>query len=196
MEVLSEKIVQYADRAGLLEDTQRSVLKFGIESSLEIGTNILVSLLLLYKLNMIPEGIFFFCIFIPVRMYSGGYHTDTYFRCLIFSVLSLFCVMQLSLRLHVALWLVFVFISLQIVTIWMIAPVINTARPVSNREYQTFTGKLRRTLVIVEITAGMSVALGSRRLTNIIMFCLLLILITLLAGKIKYRDYQMGTGHF
>ena len=64
MEVLSEKIVQYADRAGLLEDTQRSVLKFGIESSLEIGTNILVSLLLLYKLNMIPEGIFFFCIFI------------------------------------------------------------------------------------------------------------------------------------
>lgn len=191
MELLSERIMQYAERAGLLEDTEKSIIKFGIESSLEIGTNILASMLLLYKMNMIPEGIFFFCIFIPVRMYSGGYHADTYGRCLVFSLLSLFGVMQISCRLHIAILPLFVLISLQTALIWKIAPVINAARPVSHREYQIFCGKLRRVLTIIELIAGVLAVFGIRKLMNVLLLSLLLIVITLLIGKIKYRNYQM-----
>lgn len=191
MEQISEKIMQYVDEAYMLNEKERSILKFGIESFLEIGINIIVSAILLCRLNMILEGLIFFSIFIPVRAYSGGYHADTYFRCLIFSILSLVIVMLTSNKLHIAMGFSFALISWLLFLIWVIAPVINAERPVSYREYQRFTGKLRKILIIIEVLAGIITIFKFQRIANVLLLSLALILISLIIGKIKYKNCQV-----
>lgn len=188
---LSEKIVQYVDEAYSLSENERELLKFGIESSLEIGINILASIVLLYIINMIPEGLFFFCVFIPIRMYSGGYHADTYIRCFMLSMVSLLGVMILGSKIYIAWETALITITVQIVIIWRIAPVINAERPVSRREYQCFSDKLKKVLVLVEMIAVILVILKRQRFMNTLVLSLLLIIITLVIGRIKYSDCQM-----
>ena len=69
---------------------------------------------------------------------------------------------------------------------------INAERPVSRREYQCFSDKLKKVLVLVEMIAVILVILKRQRFMNTLVLSLLLIIITLVIGKIKYSDCQMG----
>lgn len=191
MEYVTVKLMQYIENAYSLNESQREIVKFGVQSALEIGSNLLISILVLYKINMIWQGILFFSIFIPIRTFAGGYHSNTYFRCLMFSVITLIMVLEISQNVQIPEKLSIPIIVFLEMVIGKIAPVINADRPVSNREYKLFAKRLKIVLSFVAIFSGWLVFWHYRQAISVIVFSLVLIVITLIIGKIKYREYQM-----
>ena len=72
MEKLVNKILENADQLYDFDESQKEIVQYGIQGLLEIGSNILLSALILYQMHMIPEGIVFFLVFIPVREECGN----------------------------------------------------------------------------------------------------------------------------
>ena len=136
MEYLSKSIVKYVDQVYVLNDDQKEIMEFGIQSMMEIGINLLISVLILYKMKMLMEGFVFFCVFIPIRTLSGGYHSDTYLHCLFFSIATLIIIMNVSKYITISQNIVLVMIFLFAICIGKIGPIVNAERPISKNEYR------------------------------------------------------------
>lgn len=191
MKQLVEQIMIYINKEYSLEKSDQEIIQFGIEAALEVGTNFLISILILYKMDMVLEGLIFFGIFIPIRTLAGGFHSDSYLCCLLFSAFTLFTVMILGKHITVSKQLIMILILILELIIGMIGPIINSERPVSQKEYIIFSKKLYRIFVIDAVFCVWIGATDYAELLNIVFLSLCLIVITLLIGKIKYRKYQI-----
>ena len=187
MEKLSQRIVNFIAANTVLEETQKEIIAFGIQSVLEIGLNVIVSMLILWKLHMLKEGIFFFLIFIPLRKYSGGYHADTYLSCFLFSIATLVLVVVGSQFIKLPEIILLIFVAVLSCVMWRIGPACVEGRPVSEREYHVFRNKLKKTTGIIIILAIVLVLLEQKLLLNVMFLCMSLVCITLIMGKIKYH---------
>lgn len=75
--------------------------------------------------------------------------------------------------------------------IGMIGPIINSERPVSQKEYIVFSKKLYKIFVIDAVLSVWIGATGYDELLNTVFLSLYLIVATLVIGKIKYKEYQI-----
>lgn len=187
-----DEIMQYAAKVYNLSEAQSECLSFGMQAALEIGINVILSVIVLEMMNMLWEGTFFFCLFIPLRTYSGGYHSDSYLKCLIFSILTMCGVMLSSKMIRLSSLTLLIIIIAESLSTGLLAPVITAERPVSKREYQKFSKKLRVLLVGIVLLSVCLVVMNLNKMLNIVCMCLLLILISLILGKIKYKQYQVA----
>lgn len=191
MEKLVNEILENADQLYDFDESQKEIVQYGIQGLLEIGSNILLSVLILYQMHMIPEGIVFFLVFIPVRMFSGGYHMDTYMGCLLFSVITLVGILKVAEFLSFNQVVLFLGVVLMAAIIWKLAPVIHPNRPVSQRERQKISKKLKVSLLIILLFFSILWVVGRKHLCHIIFLDFLLILIMLFIGKIKYKGFNI-----
>lgn len=192
MERAVDKIMQYIDEAYTLEESDKEVLRFGIQAAMELTLNLLISIFILYRLHMMWEGLLFFAIFIPIRTLAGGYHSDTYLRCLLFSVLTLTGILVASNYMELPTGLLLVVILLLEGAVGRIAPVVNADRPVSKREYGIFKRRLKIVLLIDGIFSIFLWRMQCDKAVNIIASSLMLIVVTLILGRIKYKSYQIS----
>ena len=73
-------------------DLHWKVCCYGIEVTISTLLNCLIVFLIGIFFNMFAESIVFLAAFTPLRIYSGGYHADTYLKCnLIFGILVFGC---------------------------------------------------------------------------------------------------------
>ena len=192
MEQAVDKIMQCIDESYTLKDSEKEVLRFGIQAAMELTLNLLISIFILYKLHMMWEGLLFFGIFIPIRTVAGGYHSDTYLRCLLFSVLTLTGILIVSNYIELPISLMLAAIMLLEGAIAWIAPVVNADRPVSKREYRMFKSRLKIVLLADGIFSICLWRMQCGKAVNIIALSVLLILVTLILGRIKYKSYQIS----
>ena len=173
-----------------VEHEQKEILKFGIQIFMEMGINLIVSIGIMLILHKVPEGIFFYLVFIPVRIYSGGYHSNTYLGCFLLSTITFIFVLVTCQKWHLprgySIWCIVVLTSL----IWKIRPVINESRPVSTEEYKSFVSKLKVVLIVIVMVAVVLEINHNNIYLNIMISGLLLTAITLIMGKEKYRQYK------
>ena len=191
MEKLVKQIVQYIDNECSMNESEKDILRFGVESTIELGISLIVSILILWSMDMILEGMVFFVIFIPVRMLAGGYHSENYFYCLFLSSVTLVIVMILSKYVHLAKELLVILILLMELLIGMFGPIVNPERPVTKTEYIMFTKRLAKIFVLVAfVSIGLSVSKYSE-LLNVVFLSLCLVLCSSFVGKLKYRRDQI-----
>ena len=74
--------------------------------------------------------------------------------------------------------------------LWKIRPVINESRPVSTEEYKSFVSKLKVVLIVIVMVAVVLEINHNNMYLNIMISGLLLTAITLIMGKVKYRQYK------
>ena len=190
MEKIADIIVQNIMEIRHVEHEQKEILKFGIQIFMEMGINLIVSIGIMLILHKVPEGIFFYLVFIPVRIYSGGYHSNTYLGCFLLSTITFIFVLVTCQKWHLprgySIWCIVVLTSL----IWKIRPVINESRPVSTEEYKSFVSKLKVVLIVIVMFAVVLEINLNNIYLNIMISGLLLTAITLIMGKVKYRQYK------
>ena len=190
MEKIADIIVQNIMEILHVEHEQKEILKFGIQIFMEMGINLIVSIGIMLILHKVPEGIFFYLVFIPVRIYSGGYHSNTYLGCFLLSTITFIFVLVTCQKWHLprgySIWCIVVLTSL----IWKIRPVINESRPVSTEEYKSFVSKLKVVLIVIVMVAVVLEINHNNIYLNIMISGLLLTAITLIMGKVKYRQYK------
>lgn len=83
------------------------------------------------------DGLIFLLIFIGIRLFSGGFHASTYFRCFIlsnFTYLAAFFLSCLLIKAHPAYG--FLMIALSDLTILAYSPIRNENHPLSDRTYK------------------------------------------------------------
>lgn len=138
MEYLAKKLTNYIYRKKIITDELVEIYQYGFQCFLELSVSTVCSIMIALLLDMLPECLFFFLLFIPMRSYGGGLHMKTYFACFVGSCLiltsSLLAVKYLSLPIPFS----FVLYILSTILILLIGPVDHPNREIDTQENRTF----------------------------------------------------------
>lgn len=67
----------------------RDIIQYAMIQLRDYIVGILVTVLVGYKMKIVFQSVLFLILFIPLRMYAGGYHASSRFRCGMMSVILL-----------------------------------------------------------------------------------------------------------
>lgn len=89
---LSQKLLNYLLKQEVIDESNAEYYRYGLEITISSSLNILLVLLIGIMFGMIFEAVVFLAAFVSVRIFTGGYHADTYFKCnlyfcILFSIL-------------------------------------------------------------------------------------------------------------
>ena len=88
MEYLSHKLTDYILKKEIIKQDSYDIYQYGFQCFLEISVSTICSIVIALLLHMLPECLFFFLLFIPMRSFSGGLHLKTYFSCFLASSIA------------------------------------------------------------------------------------------------------------
>lgn len=84
----AEAFAEFQLKHGNIQQEDISVYRYGYTLMLEVIVNVGISIFLGIIFKSLKEVIFFLCMFIPLRSFSGGYHADKAWKCFILSNLA------------------------------------------------------------------------------------------------------------
>ena len=186
IEQLSRRIVSYLIKYDAIEDTEynQEFYQYGIEIMLSTLLGFLLVIIIGTITSRITECIIFLVVFVPIRQFTGGYHTDTYFKCN--SALSLICVVLLILynltTKEVSLFIALILAALSILIIIILAPIENPNKPIPKEKRK----KLKIISIILSISyaiPGVFLILFSVQVGLIIIYTLAIISVLMIYSK-------------
>lgn len=154
MGVFGEKLTEQMVENGVIEEKERELYVFGIQTMAILLLNILTALLIGCLFHLFMPAVVYLAAFAVLRTYGGGYHAGNYVRCYVLSCISICIVFSLLQRqgqwfLPVTLLLLIA----AILMIWIKAPLADKNRPLNEEQRQKARKKTRRILVL-EVFAG------------------------------------------
>ncbi len=89
---LSQKLLNYLLKQEVIDESNAEYYRYGLEITISSLLNILLVLSIGIMFGMLFEAVVFLASFVSVRLFTGGYHADTYFKCnlyfcILFSIL-------------------------------------------------------------------------------------------------------------
>lgn len=143
---LAKKLADY------LEDEKEDIYIYGLELIISTVVGLVSILLISNMLSELKSGLLFIIIFVPLRLFTGGYHAATYGKCFVISNCSYLMVLFLKYimwdNIPLGIWFVLLFISgCYIVSN---APIINPAQPI-NEQKQVRSKRIAVRILIVDI---------------------------------------------
>lgn len=186
MKKLAEKLTAYVIGKGIVTETEKNIYLYGFQMGLELISNLIVSIAIAIMMDMIPQAIIFFVIFIPIRTYAGGFHFDSYLPCFLLSVVTYVVVLKLAGIVSFTSWIYVVIDGLLLLLIRGLFPVQNIRRVLDEDEKRYFLKKLRCIIFMDCILILGLWILGYDKLLIVASLTLVLIVITMIVGKIKF----------
>lgn len=180
-------VTRYLLVKDIIDEEEQDLYRFGFETLIRRSIYFLLAFYIAYKMNMLFEAIFFFVIFRPLRTYAGGLHLEKYSSCLIFSSLSYFSILLTVKYIDFNMKISCVFSLFLILAIYILYPVENINRKVDVEENVFFKKKLNLYLIIDIFTIMILFFLRQDKFLFLIFLTLVLVVITMILGKIKYR---------
>ncbi len=148
MEYLAKKLTDYIYEKEIITEEQIEIYQYGFQCFLELSVSTICSIIIALFLGMLPECLFFFLLFIPMRSYGGGLHMKTYFACFIGSCFiltaSLLAVRYLTIPVPIS-FMLYLFAAILIL---LIGPVDHPDREVDAQENRTFIKRTYFTMLI------------------------------------------------
>ena len=133
MKSLPEYITKELKEDGIININEEELCKYGMEGFLLTSIEILSVLAISFVLGNFIDTIIFFAVFIPLRIYIGGYHARSKLRCY-----TMLMILQYVEPKNFINTFIICFDLIAIVLIEKYAPVINCAKTVSIKERQTY----------------------------------------------------------
>ena len=87
-EKIMENVWKEIKAAGNVDEEDKEIYLFGIYQGLIFLLNVVTALLTGIILDMFLESVLFLICFIPLRIFAGGYHAKTQFRCYVMSTVT------------------------------------------------------------------------------------------------------------
>lgn len=149
---IANSLTDKLEKAGAIAPERRAVYIYGFELIISTVSGMAaVFLIAALGFHRPLEGIIFLAATILLRIYSGGYHADTYLRCFIITSLSFTVVMILYEALiyfEVNAWIVIGIALIAGIYIWKKIPVTHPNQPLSEKGIKECRKKGRGILVI------------------------------------------------
>lgn len=90
MKNISSRIANFLGNQKIIDKNEVDICRYGLEVFASSTIMLLCILLISIFAGNFLETIFFFMAFIPLRIYAGGYHANTKFRCFLTSLVVYF----------------------------------------------------------------------------------------------------------
>lgn len=192
MEKFFGKITKVLVENGNIRKEDEEVYQYALKSTLILGGNIFLSLIIGICMGMLGYCVLFLCILIPLRSDAGGYHASNLFVCYLLSFASLILTM-LGAKETSVLWLVVVSVLApgSLLLIFFFAPLDSKNRPLEGQERRCI-GKRARIVACLEwITGGLLLFVSppaTYTVWSAIMWCGVGYIAWFLERKIEARD--------
>jgi len=183
---LSDKITGGMIEHDLIESTQKETYCYGLEILMAGIVNIITTIAISVFFGEIVSGLLFLAVYIPLRIYSGGYHASTELRCYLLSVLTLLIFLSaiklIPDGLYLTLAVVFTVVSSLIILV--LAPVGTPNKMLDNLEILVYR-KRGRIIMAIEVLIFVSLLIvGEEKLAFSVGCSFLAIAIMLVIGKL------------
>lgn len=190
MERIAKRLTAYIIGKGIVAESEEKIYLYGFQMGLELISNLIVSILIAMKMDMLPQAAIFFIVFIPIRSYAGGFHFEKYLHCFILSVVTYVGVLELSQILTIVGKIHVVADVVLLILVRYLFPVQNVRRMIDEDEKRYFSKKLKRILVTDFVLITVLLVLKKENLLAVVSLTLVLIVVSMIAGKIKYFIWQ------
>lgn len=189
MEYFAKKLANYIYNKNIISASDIEIYQYGFQCFLELSISTLCSIIIALLLGMLPECIFFFLLFIPIRSFGGGLHMKTYFACFIGSCLILTATLLIVKYFTIPLPVSFVLYLFSIVLILIIGPVDHPNRAVDAQENRTFMKKTHFTMLISFLLSLLFIFTQNTRYMLLQAIVFLFILATSFLGRLLYKKF-------
>ncbi len=189
---ITEKVLSNMEKQNMIQTDQRSVYMYGINQMLNILLNILTYLVIGLIFHMTLETIIFTCAYIPLRIYAGGFHAKTPFRCWITSGLMLFAVLFFMKYVSLNAFEYDIIAVVCAVIILILSPVEDKNKPLDDKEKPIY--KIRS---IIVFSAELIIVFLLKLFHNdSIVLCIEMVWITLctMLAAGKFKNYLIIKG--
>ncbi|KPI49663.1 accessory gene regulator [Clostridioides difficile] len=175
----------------MIDNNESKVYSYGFEILIAFIVNVTTMLLIGFLFGKFTYILFFLMCYCPIRQFSGGYHADNYFRCLltfVFIILSTILIIE-NLDLYLFKNIIMVTASISWVGICILCPIEHRSNPISDREKLTY----KKVAVFVSTIILLMTVLSF--LLNVFVdyfiysaFAMFWIFIMLVLGKLKAKN--------
>lgn len=147
---ISSKIADNLISSDHIDQDERDIYIFGLNTLLIHLLNFLSMLLIAALMRQSWEYLLFMFLFIPLRSYAGGYHASSPMRCYVLSTGIMVMVLLLVKLIggQADLWLGIGLLAVSTVLIFILAPVENANKPLDTQEKMIFGRRAKITLII------------------------------------------------
>ena len=174
---LSFKIITHLEKRGLLQDEDREIIAYGLFSFIFNAYCLVLCIIIGLLLSIAVESAVFFCSFLFIRRYAGGYHAKKEWMCLILSTLGIFLSLLTVHYTKHYVWLKTICIILSLISgIWicLFSSLEAENKPLSQdekRKYKNFS-IIRVSIAIITIIlfAGLKIYLVSAPITSALIY--------------------------
>ena len=138
---LSFKIITHLEKRGLLQDEDREIIAYGLFSFIFNAYCLVLCIIIGLLLSIAVESAVFFCSFLFIRRYAGGYHAKKEWMCLILSTLGIFLSLLTVHYTKHYVWLKTICIILSLISgIWicLVSPLEAENKPLSRDEKKKY----------------------------------------------------------
>lgn len=184
-----ESIMELLITEECISDDEKEIIEYGIRQLITIPLSIAAILVIGSLLGVFWQSVIFLFTFIPLRMYAGGYHADSQFRCFVISaiiVIISFCSLKYivwsvlgSLILGLSSFIIIIFL----------APVENDNKKLDELERLVYGIRTKVILVIESLILLASLYFRQSILFSTITMSFIIVSISLLAGNVKNKNF-------
>jgi accessory gene regulator B len=187
IKVFSENVVLWLIENGTVDKNEKDLYSFGIRQGLIQVFSMMSIVLVSILINGVIEMILFLAAFIPLRIYAGGYHAEKELNCYILSTVT--CVVAvLAIKFSPFSFPIYtLLLVMSAVVIFKVAPVSAVNKLLDKKEKKVF-GIRTRIIVLIESVSYCALAFfGMEKISKVIFYGFLLMVVTLLVGQIKLK---------
>ena len=112
-------------------DEVQDFYRYGIEITISSMLNIVLVLLMGALTGHLLESVIYLAVFIAVRVITGGYHADTYFRCNLLMCSTFIATAFLNDKVcgYINIWVIVAFVVFEEIIAFVFCPVENKKKP-------------------------------------------------------------------
>lgn len=184
MRKISNILATYLVKNDVISQKQYNIYQFGFQVGLEFIICIGLCFIISIEMHMVHLFIVFWLIFFPLRSYVGGLHMKSYGACLVLSCISFWMVLFWTKYLILSKIICASIFLLEFLLLFFIKPLENNNRNISIEEKRVYGRRIKKILLLLACIFLYFYLVDSFEFVRVILFTLLLIILSLIIGKI------------
>lgn len=141
----SDMVTNLFIKSSVIQEEDKDLYQYGVEQICNIILNILTTVIIGALYGMIPEILIFIFAYIPLRIYAGGFHAKTPFRCYLCSVAITVIALSVMNFIEIPYFICIIAVTTSSIVILNAAPIEDKNKPLDSAEKIVFR---KRTVLI------------------------------------------------
>ena len=158
-------------------DEVQDFYRYGIEITISSMLNI-----------VLVESVIYLAVFIAVRVITGGYHADTYFRCNLLMCSTFIATAFLNDKVcgYINIWVIAAFVVFEEIIAFVFCPVENKNKPIEKEKKPKFKAMGMIVFLLLDLFGG-AIINRYQMVGSMILLTNLLIAVLIISAKIKEK---------